>query len=273
MGFINTIKGKFHHAKWYLTSQPTRNRASLFATAKLLVHGKLIALTRNVFVSNPLWIIFFSLFPIAYLSNFQFSDIAEINQLILATFILFIITSTYPGFIFGESERYIELCLPFIIITFSGTLNLEKVFALCLYGTSISLLHLILMNESFLRKIFTQDESLEVLTLIQFLKEHDAKNIICSPTKLSYVLGRKLKDKNFLYFNFSVDDGYKIYNEFHTNKLYQLKDNPSLLGHVNADLVVIEKNMENFYVNIKNELNLVFENSNFIVFKKIRDKN
>ena len=194
--------------------------------------------------------------------------------ILVTTIVTFFITSFKPFLIFGQSVRYMEYALPFVILSinfFIDNNNLDNMF-IVIISIQLFILFIIFLLKKKIYKNSNYKEIMndhkEVIRNIEILENIKNKNILCVPSKLSFSFSQL--SKNFFYYypwvtqNLKID-GFKYMKE-DSDQLYLPKKNiEKLFEKYSIDYVIIKNSLLNKYDLTKYKK--IFSNRSFYVFK------
>jgi hypothetical protein len=269
-------RARMSHYSWYLKFMNRATKISLRKHWSHLNSGDPIQFISGLLVSNSFTAVLLMVpcFLLVFIPEEIFVGEGQIfiRQLGCCAFIMLFFCSFYPGAIWGEAERYMEMFTPFALIyafTFPSLMMFSDI-QLIFLGWNICFLvlnFLALENRNF--KFISGDygQAKEMAELIKFLKKYPDKNILTFPIKLNYKLSIELKDKNFLYFNYDHKTGFNYYFKYISDKMYQPKDDPSLIRELGTTLMVGSlENLANM-TKVKSEAGLIFDDGKYQVWK------
>ena len=209
LGIWDILLFKIYHTKFYskllLTSFSTRER-SLLNFWKLL-DPRLTRTSRLELIlkHSPLIIALYSvpiLFPLSYLivldpTSIYFGEgvLGPINLLSLSILIVFLLTSSSLGKLFGEAERYLEYSvIPLLLLLASLIANssgISLLLSLVLGQLCIIVLVTILNWPGALEKLFSFQKGIpeDADKVVDYIKQHDSSaRILCVPFRASRLL-------------------------------------------------------------------------------------
>lgn len=190
---------------------------------------------------------------------------------ILATFILFLITSHKPLIIFGEAERYFEFIsihLVFLLmICISNNIVSIKVLVIFLLVNIITILfNYLLTNRSFLLSKLKNNKNSYYLEIIDFLDKFEEISILTIPIKDSFKLGSELPNHKFYYRHINkYKSGFTYFGEETLNLSIPKQDWSYFKKEYMINIIVIDKDYKNV-VDVDSLVKL-FENKKYLVYK------
>jgi len=194
--------------------------------------------------------------------------------ILVSTIVTFFITSFKPFLILGQSERYMEYALPFVILLitfFIDNNNLDNIFIIIILIQLFILFIIFLLKKKIYKnsnfKEIMNDHK-EVIRNIEILENTKKKNILCVPSKLSFSFSQL--NKNFFYYypwvtqNLKID-GFKYMKEDSDRLYLPIKKIEKLFEKYSIDYVIIKNSLLNKYDLTKYKK--IFSNRSFDVFK------
>ncbi len=238
-------RGRFAHYAWYLRFMTRKSRLSWRRHWEHLRSGDPLKVISGLLVSNP-WTAVALMFPPLFLL-FSSPDPSAPAGMIYAWQIgrvglgLLVFCTFYPGAVWGESERYVEMTVPFVLaglFALPGFMDQGTMVLLAVWSFALCSFNLLAYEGKTVAHAGRHSHYEDLQGIRSFLSASSYRNILTQPLKLGYLFSNLMPEKHFFLFNYDLKEGFGYYFKYMEGGMYNLKDDPGLWREAGMEVLV-----------------------------------